>query len=179
MVIGEIPVYQKADNVYLVGGLIWSYEPSGAEVARITLNYLDGSKSPPAPLLNQQHIADWYSSRSIPKAERVWRGKRRESGRQCAVYEMEIPNPRIGAPIKSITIESSGKSAAPFFLGISLGETGTGQKRASSVAEPETESPMQRADRKLRERLARESADRERKRKEEEQRRRKSLERPR
>lgn len=179
MVIGEIPVYQKADNVYLVGGLIWSYEPSGAEVARITLNYLDGSKSPPAPLLNQQHIADWYSSRSIPKAERVWRGKRRESGRQCAVYEMEIPNPRIGAPIKSITIESSGKSAAPFFLGISLGETGTGQKRASSVAEPEAESPMQRADRKLRERLARESADRERKRKEEEQRRRKSLERPR
>ncbi len=179
LVIEEIPIYQKADHLYLVGGLIWSYESSGTEVARIVLNYLDGSKSSSLPLVNQQHIADWYSSRSLPEAERVWRGKRSKSGRQCAVYEMEVTNPNPGVPIRSLTIKSAGKAAAPFFLGISLGDTRTQQKGNPALADQSGESPMQRADRELRERIARETADRERKRKEEEQRRRKSLERPR
>ena len=179
LVIEEIPIYQKADHLYLVGGLIWNYESSGTEVARIVLNYLDGRKSSSLPLVNQQHIADWYSSRSLPEAERVWRGKRRESGRQCAVYEMEVTNPNPGVPIRSLTIESAGKAAAPFFLGISLGDAGTQQKGNPALADQSGESPMQRADRELRERIARETVDRERKRKEEEQRRRKSLERPR
>ncbi len=179
MVIEDIPIYQKAAHLYLVGGLIWDYESSGTEVATIVLNYLDGTASSSLPLVNQHHIADWYSSRSLPKAERVWKGKRRESGRQCAVYEIKLPNPNPEVPIRSITIKSSGKSAAPFFLGISLGDKGIQKKDDPELVEKTGESPMQRADRELRERIERETADRERKRKEEEQRRRKSLQRPR
>ncbi len=179
-VIEDIPIYQKASHLYLVGGLIWNYESSGTEVATIVLNYLDGTASSSLPLINQQHIADWYSSRRLPKAERVWRGKRRESGRQCAVYEIELSNPNPEVPVRSLTIESSGKAAAPFFLGITLGDTGIQKKSADpTLVEKTGESPMQRADRELRERIERETADRERKREEEEQRRRKSLQRPR
>lgn len=173
-----IPVYQKAGALYLVGGLIWSYwEKEGATVAQVTLTYLDESSSEPFPLLYRHHIADWYASRDIAGASRIWRGKRRESGNQTAIYEIELLNPQPGKPIKSVSIESGQKSAGPFVLGISLGDARAGVKNSPASAPGRTnESPMQRANRELEERIAREKAERERRRKEEDKRRRGGLE---
>ncbi|MEC9054421.1 MAG: hypothetical protein VX633_03895, partial [Verrucomicrobiota bacterium] len=178
LAVNDIPVYQKAGAIYLVGGLIWSYwEETGTKVAQVRLNYLDDSSSKPFPLLYRHHIADWYSSRDIPGANRIWRGKRRESGNQPAVYEIEIPNPQPGKAIKSVSIESGGKPAGPFVLGISLGDTRSpgGKDNLASSSGQENESPMQRADRELEERIAREKAERERRREEEAKRRSKGL----
>ena len=180
LAVSDIPVYQKAGALYLVGGLIWSYwEEEGAKVAQVTLTYLDGSSSKPFPLLYRDHIADWYASRNIPGANRIWRGKQRESGNQTAVYEIEIPNPEPKKAIRSISIESGGSVAGPFILGISLGDAapakGADQAQASAPGRP-GESPMQRADRALEERIAKEKAERERRRAEEARRRGEQLE---
>ena len=177
LAVNDIPVYQKAGALYLVGGLIWSYwEETGTKVAQVTLNYLDGSSSKPFPLLYRHHIADWYSSRDIPGADRIWRGKRRDSGNQPAIYEIEIPNPQPKKAIKSIGIESGHRAAGPFVLGITLGETFlTGEGTRATTPGTPGESPMQRADRKLEERIEREKAERDRRQREEARRRREGL----
>jgi len=177
LAVNDIPVYQKAGALYLVGGLIWSYwEETGTKVAQVTLNYLDESSSKPFPLLYRHHIADWYSSRDIPGADRIWRGKRRDSGNQTAIYEIEIPNPQPKKAIKSIGIESGHRAAGPFVLGITLGETflAGGGARATRPGTP-GESPMQRADRKLEERIEKEKAERDRRQQAEARRRREGL----
>jgi hypothetical protein len=177
LAVNDIPVYQKAGALYLVGGLIWSYwEETGTKVAQITLNYLDGSSSKPFPLLYRHHIADWYSSRDIPGADRIWRGKRRDSGNHPAIYEIEIPNPQPKKAIKSIDIESGHRAAGPFVLGITLGETFlTGEGSRATTPGTPGESPMQRADRKLEERVEREKAERDRRQQDEARRRREGL----
>ncbi len=176
LAVSDIPVYQKARVLYLVGGLIWSYEKSGVAVAKVSLTYLDGSSSKPFPLLYRHHIADWYSSPDIPGADRIWRGKRRDSGNQPAVYEIEIPNPQPKKAIKSIGVESGHRAAGPFVLAITLGETFLtgGGARATTPGTP-GESPFQRAARELQERKAEEKAKRERRQAEEARRRREGL----
>ncbi len=173
----DIPIYQKAGALYLVGGLIWSYwEETGTKVAQVTLNYLDDSSSKPFPLLYRHHIADWYSSRDIPGANRIWRGKRRDSGNQTAVYEIEIPNPDPKKAIKSISIESGHNAAGPFILGISLGTSLPGGNDSHKTAPGSAgESPFQRADLELQKRKAEQAAERERKKAEEARRRREGL----
>ena len=117
------------------------------------------------------HLAD-----DIPGADRIWRGKRRDSGNQPAVYEIEIPNPQPKKAIKSIGVESGHRAAGPFVLAITLGETFLtgGGARATTPGTP-GESPFQRAARELQERKAEEKAKRERRQAEEARRRREGL----
>ena len=177
LAVNDIPVYQKAGALYLVGGLIWSYwEETGTKVAQVSLNYLDDSSSKPFPLLYRHHIADWYSSRDIPGANRIWRGKRRESGNQTAIYEIEVPNPEPKKAIRSISIESGHNAAGPFILGISLGTSLPGGNDPHKTAPGSVdESPFQRAARELQKRKKEQAAERERKKEEEDRRRRKGL----
>ena len=177
LTVSDIPVYQKAGVLYLVGGLIWSYwEETGTKVAQVTLTYLDESSSKPFPLLYRHHIADWYASRDIPGANRIWRGKRRESGNQTAIYEIEIPNPEPKKAIKSISIASGHNAAGPFILGISLGTSLPGGTDSPKTAPgSEGESPFQRAARELQKRKAEQAEERERKKAEEARRRREGL----
>ena len=177
LAVNDIPIYQKTGALYVVGGLIWSYwEETGTKVAQITLNYLDDSSSKPFPLLYRHHIADWYSSRAIPGANRIWRGERRESGNQTAVYEIEIPNPEPKKAIKSISIESGHNAAGPFILGISLGTSLPGGNDSPKTTPGSAgESPFQRAARELQKRKAAQEEERESKRAEEARRRREGL----
>ena len=177
LAVNDIPVYQKAGALYLVGGLIWSYwEETGTKVAQVSLNYLDDSSSKPFPLLYRHHISDWYSSRDIPGANRIWRGKRRESGNQTAIYEIEVPNPEPKKAIRSISIESGHNAAGPFILGISLGTSLPGGNDPHKTAPGSVdESPFQRAARELQKRKKEQAAERERKKEEEDRRRRKGL----
>ncbi|MDP7495520.1 MAG: hypothetical protein QGI77_03770, partial [Roseibacillus sp.] len=107
---------------------------------------------------------------------RIWRGKRRDSGNQTAVYEIEIPNPDPKKAIKSISIESGHNAAGPFILGISLGTSLPGGNDSHKTAPGSAgESPFQRADRELQKRKAEQAAERERKKAEEARRRREGL----
>ena len=119
--VGDIPVYQKAESIHLLGGVLWGLEEPGAEIARVRFTYLDSSRSKPIPLIFLHHLADWWSSRRIPGAHRVWSGQRREGGGQPGLYETSLANPHPEKTIKSLTIESGECMGGPFFLAISLG----------------------------------------------------------
>ncbi len=120
--VNDIPVYQKAEAIYLVGGVLWGIDETGAEIASVTITYLDGSTAKPLLLLLRHNTGDWWSSKRIPGASRVWTGNRRDSGGQPGLYETKLPNPHPTRAIKSLSIESGENMGGLFVLGISLSE---------------------------------------------------------
>ena len=126
--VNDIPVYQKAEEIYMVGGVLWGVEEPGTEMARVTITYLDGSEAKPVPLIFLHNTGDWWTSRRIPGAALVWSGRRRETGGQPGLYETKLANPHPERPIKSLTIESRERMGGPFVLAISLdGASATAQ----------------------------------------------------
>ena len=110
-----IPVYQKAGTICLLGACVYSDNAKrGETVARLILKY-DNLDRETIELENKVHLDHWFNGTDRTVGMIVGRG-----GDKRVLFEVALANPHPGELIATIDLESAKKSAAPFFLAITL-----------------------------------------------------------
>ena len=130
--IQNIPVGQKADQLWFINSATWVPQEKGLVIAKYMINYDDGTQAE-FPLRTGIEINDWCNPQKPEKAKICWTGSTRYEVYQIGLYLTEWKNPFPGKSIKSIDIIGALTGAQLGVIGIAGGRT---------IADGSTSAPL-------------------------------------
>ena len=116
--IQNIPVEQKADQLFFINAANWVPPEKGLVIAKYVMHYNDGTQTE-FPLRNGIEINDWFTPRKPEKAKICWSGSTVEY--PVGLFLTEWENPFPAKVIKSIDIVGALTGAQLGVIGIAGG----------------------------------------------------------